>query len=128
MANGPTTSATGGEQGVERVSVHDVLLEVERGFSLTGDVSLTELRSSRWIDRLHKLHKMRLLHRNRTVGVLVDPELWQALESIVRDMLEDMVVEEQWGHRLQHVRRSADVAGPELLRLLQANDGLDAEP
>ncbi len=111
-----------------RLSVPDVLLEVQQGFRLAADVSLTELRSSRWLDRLRRFHKVRLLHRNQTVGVVVDAELWQSLESVVRDILEDTVVEEQWGNRLDHERRSADVAGPELLKLIEANRALDPEP
>lgn len=110
------------------MSVPDVLLEVQRGFSLTADVSLTELRSASWLDRLQKFHKIRLLHRNRTVGVVVDAELWQSLEVVVRDMLEDTVIAEQWGDRVDHQRRSAELSGPELVRLIEANNALDAQP
>ena len=60
------------------MSVKDALLEVQRGFALSDDVSLTQLRSSRWLGRLNKAHKLRLMSRNKTVGVVVEATVWEA--------------------------------------------------
>lgn len=103
------------------MSARDALLEVGRGFGLADDVSLSELRSSAWLERLRKVHKMRLMSRSQTVGVVVDPAVWQALEAAVQDVLEDMLIEEQWGDRVDHERRPASVAGPALMKALETD-------
>ena len=54
----------------------DALMEVGRGFGPSDDVSLTELRSSGWLARLHTVHKMRVMSRNQTVGGAVGRSSW----------------------------------------------------
>lgn len=104
----------------------ETLLALSRGFGLADDVSLSELRSSTWLARLKKSHKVRLLSRSRTIGVVVEPEIWAGLESLVEDLLEDVALGEQWAERLGHGRRPATVAAPELLQKLRQDD--DAHP
>lgn len=97
----------------------DALLEVQRGFDLDDDLSLTDLRSPGWLQKLHQTGKLRILQRNKTVGVLVEPAVWGALQDLVQDLLEDMAIEERFGDRVKHERLPGSVAGSILLRLVQ---------
>ena len=110
------------------MGAREALIAVSRGFGLADDVSLSELRSSTWLARLKKSHKVRLLSRNQTIGVVVDPEIWAGLESLVEEWLEDLAIEDQWSERLGHGRRPASVAAPELLHKLQHDDDVHPEP
>ncbi|MDA8347043.1 MAG: hypothetical protein M0Z66_16495 [Thermaerobacter sp.] len=108
---------------MKRVSTLDALLEVQRGFALReDDVSLTELRSSAWIEKLARSKKLRLLARNQTVGVVVDPAVWEVLETVAEDVLEDLLIDEAWGDRVGHERLPAGVAARRLLELLQEDE------
>lgn len=57
----------------------DALLEVQRGFDLDDDLSLTDLRSPGWLQKLHQTGKLRILQRNKTVGVLGDSVIAAAI-------------------------------------------------
>jgi hypothetical protein len=93
-----------------------------RGFALADDVSLSELRSPAWVERLKTAHKLRLMSRNKTVGVVVDAAMWEALESAVHELIEDIVIAEKWGDRIDHERLPAAVAASLAMRLLAEHD------
>lgn len=103
------------------MSVKDALLEVQRGFALSDDVSLTQLRSSQWLERLNKAHKLRLMWRNKAVGVVVEPSVWESMQVLAQALLEDAVIEEVWGGRVDHERIPAREAAPLILKLLERN-------
>ena len=105
----------------------DALLELHRGFRLGDDVSLTELRSSTWLSRLETAHKLRLLGRNKVVGVVVDVAVWDALEELLHDLVEDSLVAEQWGVRVDHERMPAALAGPLVMRMLEDRERADSD-
>ena len=104
------------------MSVKDALLEVQRGFALSDDVSLTQLRSSKWLGRLSQAHKLRLMWRNKAIGVVVEPAVWEAVQELVQDMLEDVVIEEIWGERIDHERIPASEAAPLIMQLLERHE------
>jgi hypothetical protein len=115
-----------GVKVVERISTLDALLEVQRGFALRDDdISLTDLRSSAWLDKLAKSKKLRLLSRNQTVGVVVDPAVWEVLETVTDDLLEDLLIDQAWGSRSTHERLPAREAARRLLELLNADESGD---
>ena len=104
------------------MATREALLEVSRGFGLADDVSLSALRSSQWRSRLRQSHKVRLLSRNQTIGVIVDPAVWQSLAILAEELLEDMDIEDHWADRVDHHRAPAAEAAAELMRRLQDDD------
>lgn len=95
------------------------------GFGLDDQVSLTELRQSRWLQRLRRSGKLRLVERNQPVAVIVTAEVWRQLErlaqhvSAVEDALEQQEIDRLWGERLSHPRRPAPEEARKLLERLQ---------
>ena len=104
------------------MSVKEALLEVQRGFALSEDVSLTQMRSSEWVGRLNKAHKLRVMSRNRAIGVVVEPAIWEALQELAEELLEDAEIEEIWGERVDHERIPAREALPIIMQLLERHD------
>ena len=95
------------------------------GFGLDDQVSLTELRQSRWLQRLRQAGKLRLVDRNEPVGVIVSAELWRQLERLAQrvaalaEALEQQEIDQLWGGRLTHTRRPAPEEAGKLLRRLR---------
>jgi PHD/YefM family antitoxin component YafN of YafNO toxin-antitoxin module len=95
------------------MSAGEAIRELRRGFALRDQVSLSELRGTGWRERLARARKLRLVDRNEPVGVLVSPELWEALEQVsayleqIEEELEEYEIGALWAHRLEHPRRPA---------------------
>ncbi len=61
------------------------------------------------------------MSRNQAVGVVVDPAVWEVVESVAAEVLEDLLIAEQWGERIDHQRSPAKVGAPQLKELLEAD-------
>lgn len=102
-----------------------VVRELSRGFDLMDQVSLTELRRPEWRQRLREHRKLRLVDRHEPVGVIVSPELWQGLQALlayldqIETRLEEIEIEQLWGHRLGHERRPAAEEAVRVRQLLR---------
>lgn len=64
------------------------------------------------------------MSRNQTVGVVVDPDVWEAVQMVAEEVLEDLLIAENWGDRVDHERLPAAAAGKKLIEILQG----DGEP
>lgn len=108
-----------------KMSVQDARVELSRGFGLSDQVSLTELRGSGWRRRLAERHKLRLVDRHEPIGVLVSADLWEAMESLVaylerlEEEFEEREIDRLWGHRLNHERGPAREEAQRLRELMQ---------
>lgn len=96
----------------ERAMPLEMLREAIRsGFDLDHQVTLTELRHGEWRRKLADRGKLRVVHRQEVVAVLVSPEFWEALRDFeayveeLEDRLEQLEIERLWGRRVHHERR-----------------------
>ena len=77
------------------------------------------MRSPEWLGRLNKAHKLRLMWRDNAIGGGVEPQVWEALQALAEELLDETVIEELWGDRIDHERIPAGEAAPIIMQLLE---------
>ena len=109
------------------MAVEEAMREVDRGFRLEDQLTLTKMRRSSWVGLLERRGKLRLSDHTSTIGVVVTPSLWHAIEELV-DAVKILVeqadraeIERLYLARVGHERKPAEQASRELLALLQAD-------
>lgn len=113
------------KKGADPMSTEEVVRELERGFELDADVTVTELRTSAWMNHLEEKGKLRIRRHDNAIGVVMTPRLWEGVQTLAKrvqrleEQLEEIEIQEKWGDRIEHERRPAPEAVPHIRERLE---------
>lgn len=75
----------------QKIDLFETMGKVLNGFETDAHIGLTKLgRSAEWRPKLKAVGAIQLMNRNKTVGVLLEPEVFDAMLEFIRLVDEEM--------------------------------------